>query len=82
MKLLKGIHAKINLNSLQSVAGHALRMLGLGSNQKFSEYVFNAGYSSPVRTPRGRDILAACGQLKSKPRSYRLVSVRRFVPWQ
>ncbi len=34
--------------------------------EKFSEYVFNAGYSSPVRTPRGRDILAACGQLKSE----------------
>ena len=34
--------------------------------EKFSEYIFNAGYSSPVRTPRGRDILAACGQLKSE----------------
>ena len=33
--------------------------------EQFSEVVFNAGYSSPVRTPRGRDILAACGQLKS-----------------
>ena len=33
--------------------------------EKFSEIVFNAGYASPVRTPRGRDILAACGQLKS-----------------
>jgi 23S rRNA (adenine2503-C2)-methyltransferase len=31
----------------------------------FSEIIFNAGYASPVRTPRGRDILAACGQLKS-----------------
>ena len=34
--------------------------------EKFSEYIFDAGYSSPVRTPRGRDILAACGQLKSE----------------
>ena len=33
--------------------------------EKFSEIVFDAGYASPVRTPRGRDILAACGQLKS-----------------
>ena len=33
--------------------------------EKFSEIIFNAGYASPVRTPRGRDILAACGQLKS-----------------
>ncbi len=31
----------------------------------FSDIVFNAGYASPVRTPRGRDIMAACGQLKS-----------------
>ena len=34
--------------------------------EKFSEYIFTAGSSSPVRTPRGRDILAACGQLKSE----------------
>ena len=33
--------------------------------EKFSQVVFDAGYASPVRTPRGRDILAACGQLKS-----------------
>jgi len=33
--------------------------------ERFSEVVFHAGYSAPVRTPRGRDILAACGQLKS-----------------
>ena len=32
----------------------------------FSDIVFNAGYASPVRTPRGRDIMAACGQLKSE----------------
>ena len=34
--------------------------------ERFSEIVFRAGYASPVRTPRGRDILAACGQLKSE----------------
>ncbi|MGC1670046.1 MAG: 23S rRNA (adenine(2503)-C(2))-methyltransferase RlmN, partial [Pseudolabrys sp.] len=33
--------------------------------EKFSQIIFDAGYASPVRTPRGRDILAACGQLKS-----------------
>jgi len=41
-------------------------MLGLDQIEKFSEYIFNAGYSSPVAHPRGRDILAACGQLKSE----------------
>jgi 23S rRNA (adenine2503-C2)-methyltransferase len=34
--------------------------------------VFNAGYASPVRTPRGRDILAACGQLKSETEKLRV----------
>ena len=41
-------------------------MLGLGRRSRSSpRSIFNAGYASPVRTPRGRDILAACGQLKS-----------------
>ena len=39
---------------------------GVGRIERFSEIVFRAGYASPVRTPRGRDILAACGQLKSE----------------
>jgi hypothetical protein len=39
--------------------------------ERFSEIVFNAGYASPVRTPRGRDILAACGQLKSETEKVR-----------
>ena len=48
--------------------------------EKFSEYVFNAGYSSPVRTPRGRDILAACGQLKSESEKVRASARRKLVP--
>ena len=39
--------------------------------EKFSQIVFDAGYSSPVRTPRGRDISAACGQLKSESQKIR-----------
>jgi 23S rRNA (adenine2503-C2)-methyltransferase len=58
VKLLKGIPAKINLIPFNPWPGTRY--------EKFSEYIFNAGYSSPVRTPRGRDILAACGQLKSE----------------
>jgi 23S rRNA (adenine2503-C2)-methyltransferase len=34
--------------------------------EKFADYINQAGYASPIRTPRGRDILAACGQLKSQ----------------
>jgi hypothetical protein len=37
----------------------------LGTIEKFADFVNRAGYASPIRTPRGRDILAACGQLKS-----------------
>src|SRR3569623_1003265 len=66
VKLLKGIHAKINLISFNPWPGTAYECSDWDQIEKFSEYIFNAGYSSPVRTPRGRDILAACGQLKSE----------------
>jgi 23S rRNA (adenine2503-C2)-methyltransferase len=66
VKLLKGIPAKINLIPFNPWPGSRYECSDWEQIEKFSEYVFNAGYSSPVRTPRGRDILAACGQLKSE----------------
>ena len=66
VKLLKGIPAKINLIPFNPWPGSQYECSDWEQIEKFSEYVFNAGYSSPVRTPRGRDILAACGQLKSE----------------
>jgi 23S rRNA (adenine2503-C2)-methyltransferase len=66
VKLLKGIHAKINLIPFNPWPGTRYECSDWDQIEKFSEYIFNAGYSSPVRTPRGRDILAACGQLKSE----------------
>lgn len=66
VKLLKGIHAKINLIPFNPWPGTPYECSDWDQIEKFSEYIFNAGYSSPVRTPRGRDILAACGQLKSE----------------
>jgi 23S rRNA (adenine2503-C2)-methyltransferase len=66
VKLLKGIPAKINLIPFNPWPGTAYECSDWQQIEKFSEYIFNAGYSSPVRTPRGRDILAACGQLKSE----------------
>jgi 23S rRNA (adenine2503-C2)-methyltransferase len=66
VKLLKGIPAKINLIPFNPWPGSAYECSDWDQIEKFSEYIFNAGYSSPVRTPRGRDILAACGQLKSE----------------
>jgi 23S rRNA (adenine2503-C2)-methyltransferase len=65
VKLLKGIAAKINLIPFNPWPGTRYECSDWEQIEKFSEYIFNAGYSSPVRTPRGRDILAACGQLKS-----------------
>src|SRR5258707_15290255 len=65
VKLLAGIPAKINLIPFNPWAGTRYECSDWESIQKFSESIFNAGCASPVRTPRGRDILAACGQLKS-----------------
>jgi 23S rRNA (adenine2503-C2)-methyltransferase len=65
VRLLKGIPAKINLIPFNPWPGTVYECSDWEQIEKFSEVVFNAGYASPVRTPRGRDILAACGQLKS-----------------
>jgi 23S rRNA (adenine2503-C2)-methyltransferase len=65
VRLIKGIPAKINLIPFNPWPGSQYECSDWSQIEKFSEIVFNAGYASPVRTPRGRDILAACGQLKS-----------------
>jgi len=65
VRLLKGIPAKINLIPFNPWPGTTYECSDWEQIEKFSEIVFDAGYASPVRTPRGRDILAACGQLKS-----------------
>jgi 23S rRNA (adenine2503-C2)-methyltransferase len=65
VRLLKGIPAKINLIPFNPWPGTQYECSDWEQIEAFSEIVFNAGYASPVRTPRGRDILAACGQLKS-----------------
>src|SRR3954471_9532566 len=66
VRLLKGIPAKVNLIPFNPWPGAPFECSTDAAIAAFSEYIFNAGYSSPVRTPRGRDILAACGQLKSE----------------
>ncbi len=65
VRLLKGIPAKINLIPFNPWPGTKYECSEWEQIEKFSEVIFNAGYASPVRTPRGRNILAACGQLKS-----------------
>ncbi len=65
VKLVRKIPAKINLIPFNPWPGTRYECSDWDVIEKFSEVIFNAGYASPVRTPRGRDILAACGQLKS-----------------
>ena len=66
VKLLSGIPAKINLIPFNPWPNTRFECSDWETIERFSDIVFNAGYASPVRTPRGRDILAACGQLKSE----------------
>jgi len=65
VRILKGIPAKINLIPFNPWPGVAYECSDWDTIRKFSDTVFNAGISAPIRMPRGRDIMAACGQLKS-----------------
>jgi 23S rRNA (adenine2503-C2)-methyltransferase len=66
VKLVAGIPAKINLIPFNAWPGAPYECSDWEQIEKFAEIVNRAGYASPVRTPRGRDIMAACGQLKSE----------------
>lgn len=65
VKLLSGVPAKINLIPFNPWPGTVYECTPWDRIERFAEVVNRAGYASPVRTPRGRDILAACGQLRS-----------------
>ncbi len=71
VRLLKGIPAKINLIPFNPWPGTRYACSDWATIERFSDIVFAAGYASPVRTPRGRDILAACGQLRSETEKLR-----------
>jgi 23S rRNA (adenine2503-C2)-methyltransferase len=71
VRLLKGLPAKINLIPFNPWPGTIYECSDWETIERFSDIVFSAGYASPVRTPRGRDILAACGQLKSETEKLR-----------
>jgi len=66
VKIIRGIPAKINLIPFNPWPGAPYECAEWDQIEKFAEIVNRAGYASPVRTPRGRDIMAACGQLKSE----------------
>ncbi len=65
LKLIAGVPAKINLIPFNAWPGAPYRRSSWERIEAFAEIVNRAGYASPIRTPRGQDILAACGQLKS-----------------
>ncbi|WP_420413226.1 23S rRNA (adenine(2503)-C(2))-methyltransferase RlmN [Roseibium sp.] len=65
VRLLKGIPAKINLIPFNPWPGSQYACSDWERIEEFADIVNRAGYASPIRTPRGRDIFAACGQLKS-----------------
>ena len=65
LKLIKGIPSKLNLIPFNPWPGSPYECSSDERIEAFAAKVLKAGYASPVRTPRGRDILAACGQLKS-----------------
>ena len=66
VKLIAGIPAKINLIPFNEWPGSPYRRSEWSQIKKFADIIHSAGYASPVRTPRGEDIMAACGQLKSE----------------
>jgi 23S rRNA (adenine2503-C2)-methyltransferase len=66
VKLLAGIPAKINLIPFNPWPGTAYECSDWAAIETFAAILNRAGYASPIRTPRGRDILAACGQLRTE----------------
>jgi len=80
VRLLAGIPAKINLIPFNPWPGAPYECSDWDQIERFAEVVNRAGYASPVRTPRGRDIYAACGQLKSA--SIKQRASERAVPAQ
>jgi 23S rRNA (adenine2503-C2)-methyltransferase len=65
VELLRGIPAKVNLIPFNEWPGAPYTRSSGNRIHAFADIIFNAGYASPIRTPRGEDIMAACGQLKS-----------------
>jgi 23S rRNA (adenine2503-C2)-methyltransferase len=65
VRLIEGIPAKINLIPFNEWPGAPYKRSSNNRIRAFADIIYKAGYASPIRTPRGEDIMAACGQLKS-----------------
>ena len=79
VKLLKGVPAKINLIPFNPWPGTDYQCSDWKTIEAFAAILNRAGYASPIRTPRGRDILAACGQLKSESEKMRASERRKLA---
>ncbi len=71
VELLRGIPAKVNLIPFNEWPGAPYKRSSGNRIHAFADIIYNAGYASPIRTPRGEDIMAACGQLKSATQKQR-----------
>lgn len=78
IKLISGIPAKINLIPFNEWPGAPYQRSDWSRIKSFADIIYKAGYASPIRTPRGEDIMAACGQLKSE--SERVRRTRSATP--
>lgn len=79
IKLLRGIPSKVNLIPFNPWPGSEYECSDWDTIEAFADIVNRAGYASPIRTPRGRDILAACGQLKSESEKVRASEKRQLT---
>ena len=80
IKLIKGIPSKINLIPFNPWPGSIFETSTQKSIDKFARILMDAGFASPVRKPRGQDIFAACGQLKSASEKIRKSQVNKLMP--
>jgi 23S rRNA (adenine2503-C2)-methyltransferase len=80
VKLISGIPSKINLIPFNPWPGSFFETSTKKSIDDFAKIVMDAGFASPVRKPRGQDIYAACGQLKSETEKIRKSQINKLVP--
>ena len=82
VELLRGIPAKVNLIPFNEWPGAPYKRSSGNRIHAFADIIYQAGYSSPIRTPRGEDIMAACGQLKSATEKQRKSATKTTVQGQ
>ena len=80
VELISGIPSKINLIPFNPWPGSLFETSSQKSIDQFAKVIMDAGYASPVRKPRGQDIYAACGQLKSETEKIRRSQINKLMP--